>query len=203
MRAVKKVARIELEKCTGCGICQGVCPVLAVKVVQRRARVNEEQCLGCALCEQRCPEYAVEMVLRREPLTVGVDPGKFPRAEIEAICRAADLHPKQVICYCHRIRAEEVAAAILDGAATPEEVSAKTGVRTGCGILCINSVLRLLRGAGVMLTRAPGFQWYGMAINLAKIPEEVKAKYERYGYHIDDDIRIMSRIPLEGGEKDV
>ncbi len=202
MKVVKKLAQVDPEKCTGCGICQGLCPVLAIHVVDRRAQVREDQCLACALCEQRCPEYAITMTSRQEPLTVGIDAKKFPHEKIEAICKAAGLHPRQVICYCHRIRAEEVAAAILEGATTPEEVSAKTGVRTGCGILCINSVLRLLRGAGLSLTRSPGFQWYGLSINLADIPEDVKERYDNFGCRIEDDARIMARIPSKGGDAD-
>jgi bacterioferritin-associated ferredoxin len=53
------------------------------------------------------------------------------------------LQSEQVLCYCTGTRAEEVAAAILGGADTPEKISSQTGIRTGCTIECIQTILRL------------------------------------------------------------
>ena len=57
----------------------------------------------------------------------------------------AHMYPDQVICYCHRVQAKEIAAAILQGARTPEDISRLTGARTGCGTLCITGMIRLLK----------------------------------------------------------
>lgn len=194
MKVVRKLARVDAGKCTGCGTCKAVCPVLAIDIVQKVARVDESRCLACNNCEQRCPEHAIQMVARDKFLTVGVDPSEVDRREIERICAAARLHPEQVVCYCLRTRADEIVAAILKGAKTPEEVSQMTGVRTGCAVLCIHSVLRLLKAAGIQPERPKGFQWYGGLITLWDIPDDVKEKYASCGYHIDEDREIMARV---------
>lgn len=205
MKVVRRIARVDVAKCTGCGTCKAVCPVLAVDVVQKVARVDESLCLACSNCEQRCPEHAIEMVPRERVLTVGVDPAEVDRKEIERICAAAHIHPEQVICYCLRTRADEVVAAILKGARTPEEVSQMTGVRTGCAVLCIHSVLRLLKAAGIQPERPKGFQWYGGLVTLWDIPNDVKERYASCGYHIDEDTEIMRRVypVVEEGEPGV
>ncbi len=202
MKTVWRVARVDAGKCTGCGTCRAVCPVLAIEVVGKVARVDEAQCLACSNCEQRCPEHAIEMAARGAPITVGVDPSEVDQDAIKRICAAAHIHPEQVVCFCLRTRADEVVAAILKGAATPEEVSRMTGVRTGCAVLCIHSVLRLLQAAGIRPRRPRGFQWYGGLITLWDIPDHVKEKYASAGYHIDEDREIMARVypaPVEEG----
>jgi len=54
----KAVAVIDSEKCTGCGICEDVCPVRAIKV-EGHAIVNPEMCTGCAVCVAQCPQNAI------------------------------------------------------------------------------------------------------------------------------------------------
>jgi len=69
---------IDLEKCTGCGVCGGLCPVNAVDsfnegLSQRAAAyiqypqavplvfaIDREKCIGCGLCENLCLADAVE-----------------------------------------------------------------------------------------------------------------------------------------------
>jgi len=52
-------ARIDLEKCTGCGECELICPVGAIEIKHGHAVVNDE-CIGCRACECCCPEQAIE-----------------------------------------------------------------------------------------------------------------------------------------------
>jgi len=54
----KAVAVIDSEKCTGCGICEDVCPVGAIEVSEQ-AVVNAELCTGCGLCVGECPNNAI------------------------------------------------------------------------------------------------------------------------------------------------
>ena len=84
-----------------------------MKRVTIMAHVAPDICRGC-------PFHAITMVKREEPFTVGVDVSRFDAAKILALCEKAHFHPQQVLCYCVGVRAEEVAAAILDGADTPE-----------------------------------------------------------------------------------
>ncbi|GAW91024.1 4Fe-4S binding protein [Calderihabitans maritimus] len=195
MKVVNLLAQVDAEKCIGCKTCERVCPVLAVKIVDRVAVVDEERCRGCAACEQRCPQYAVTMVKRAEPLVVKVDLEGLDYKEIASLCRKANFNPEQIICYCTATRAEEVAAAILRGAKTPEEISLVTGVRTGCKVECIQPVLRLLRAAGINPEPpAKGWQWYGITVTAWEVPAEVKEKHGKRGFYFDEDIKVLDQV---------
>ncbi|MBN2545662.1 MAG: EFR1 family ferrodoxin [Spirochaetes bacterium] len=48
------------EKCTGCGICQKLCPVYNIEMVNSRP-VWSDKCEGCFACLHWCPEKAVQI----------------------------------------------------------------------------------------------------------------------------------------------
>ena len=121
MKRVTIMAHVAPDTAVDAGSAK-VCPVYAIHVTNRKAAVEEPDCRGCANCADRCPFHAITMVKREEPFTVGVDVSRFDAAKILALCEKAHFHPQQVLCYCVGVRAEEVAAAILDGADTPEEI---------------------------------------------------------------------------------
>jgi len=202
MRIVNQVAVIDEEKCTGCGTCVKLCPVEAIslekKAGKRLAFVDNEICLACTICFSRCPEHAVKMVKRESPLRVGVDIEAVSEKEIAEICQAAHMLPEQIVCYCHRVTAREIAAAIIQGAKTPEDISRATAARTGCGVLCISGVIRLLRAAGIELNKAPGYQWYGAKVAIWDIPLELQKKYPEY--YLAEDLRDMDNL-FSGGDK--
>jgi predicted Fe-Mo cluster-binding NifX family protein/ferredoxin len=58
------VAVVLPEKCTGCGICEDVCPANAVKV-NGQAIVNAEACTGCAVCVMECPNGAIILAQKK------------------------------------------------------------------------------------------------------------------------------------------
>ncbi|HHW06199.1 MAG TPA: 4Fe-4S binding protein [Clostridia bacterium] len=202
MKVVNLLATIDAEKCRGCKTCEKVCPVLAIKVENRKAIVDADRCRGCAACEQRCPDYAVIMVKREQPILVQVDVAAVDYSQIEELCRRAKLNPEQIICYCTATRAEEVAAAVLQGAKSPEEISFLTGARTGCKVECIQPILRLLEAAGIKPEPPKdGWQWYGRTVTVWEIPEEVKRKYASRGFYFDEDIQLLDRVvaaPVQG-----
>lgn len=202
MKEVNLLAVVDAEKCRGCKTCEKVCPVLAIKVENRKAIVDVDRCRGCAACEQRCPDYAVIMVKRDEPILVQVDVEAVDYSQIEELCRRAKLNPEQIICYCTATRAEEVAAAILQGAKSPEEVSFLTGARTGCKVECIQPILRLLEAAGIKPEPPKdGWQWYGRTVTVWEIPEEAKRKYASRGFYFEEDIKLLDRVvaaPVQG-----
>jgi uncharacterized Fe-S center protein len=46
--------RIEKEICSGCGICQEVCPAEAIKIHSGHAEIIPDQCTGCGQCITVC-----------------------------------------------------------------------------------------------------------------------------------------------------
>lgn len=52
---------VDKEKCIGCGICEGVCPVTAISMVDGKAEINPEICIKCGACESACPVNAIKI----------------------------------------------------------------------------------------------------------------------------------------------
>ncbi|WP_366924352.1 4Fe-4S binding protein [Metallumcola ferriviriculae] len=194
MRVVTMLAQVDEQKCNGCSTCKKICPTLAIEIVNKKSVVDGDKCRGCGNCNQRCPEGAVIMVKREEPFTVYVDPQTVSREKIEEICQKARINPEQIICYCTTTRAEEVAAAIIKGADSPEQISLQTGIRTGCKVECIQPILRLLEAAGVTPKRPDGYQWYGRTPTVWEISDAVKEKYSQRGFYFDEDIKLLDEV---------
>ncbi len=54
-------AKIDHEKCDGCGTCVEVCPSEAIKIENEKAVVDEEECVECETCVDECPNNAISM----------------------------------------------------------------------------------------------------------------------------------------------
>ena len=52
-------AKVDPEKCEGCGDCVEACPSDAIKVVEKKAVVQEADCIDCSACEDACPQKAI------------------------------------------------------------------------------------------------------------------------------------------------
>lgn len=62
MRYLRGVTTLELseEKCTGCGMCQEVCPHEVIKVQNGLAVVvDRDSCMECGACSRNCPDGAI------------------------------------------------------------------------------------------------------------------------------------------------
>ena len=57
---VKRYAVVDRLRCTGCRMCEQVCPVGAIRVTYI-AQVDKERCTGCGTCVQNCPQGAVSL----------------------------------------------------------------------------------------------------------------------------------------------
>ena len=53
------------DLCIGCGICESVCPFMAIKVVEKdgrkKAEVTNVKCKGCGVCASSCTMRAITM----------------------------------------------------------------------------------------------------------------------------------------------
>ena len=203
MKRVTIQAQVDPDACKGCKICGKVCPVYAIRYNDnKKAQIAADQCRGFANCADRCPFHAITMVKRDKPLLIQADVSRQDPEKIRALCEKAHFNPEQVLCYCVGVRAEEVAAAILDGARTPEAVSAVTGIRTGCTIECIQPLLRMLTAAGIELKPDPhGWQWYGETATAWTLPDDVKKKYNSRGFFFDEDRKLLDEIAKQKGDE--
>lgn len=203
MKVVSVLSEVDENKCDGCRICEWVCPTEAIVVNKVHiAKVDASICLGCENCASRCPQYAIEMVDLDKSKVVYVDYTRVPYDQIMKLCRKAHFNPQQVLCFCTGTRAREVAASILLGANTPEEISRNTGIRTGCTVECHQPILRLLRAADVKLGKAPGLQWYGITVTAWDISKEMAENPEYKQFHFDEDKKFMDSV-VESQNKEV
>lgn len=55
------------EKCTKCGLCQIVCPDMAIKHREDGFfEYDYDYCKGCGICANECPADAIEMILEEK-----------------------------------------------------------------------------------------------------------------------------------------
>lgn len=178
-KRVRMVAEIIPEKCTGCRLCEQVCPTVAIGMRPRRpdepgegrniAVLAPDACYNAQACVEICPDDAIEMVELEEPFYVEFPVETVSEDAVKALCRKAGFGRNMQICVCTDTKAGEIAAAVLGGAHSPEAVSLATGARTGCVELCLNPILHILACAGhAEAPRNPknGFQWYGRSATL-------------------------------------
>ena len=53
-------AQVDPESCTGCGVCESLCPMQAISV-QETAEVDLDRCIGCGVCVNGCEFEAVHL----------------------------------------------------------------------------------------------------------------------------------------------
>jgi len=58
---------LDMDRCTGCGICENLCPASIYKVEAGKSRIKEEKisyCFVCRACEVSCPTQAIAVIER-------------------------------------------------------------------------------------------------------------------------------------------
>jgi ferredoxin len=64
------IARVDRDKCVGCGRCAKSCQVNLISIVsdheEKHAVVDEDLCLGCGVCASVCAQSAITMEHRGE-----------------------------------------------------------------------------------------------------------------------------------------
>jgi NAD-dependent dihydropyrimidine dehydrogenase PreA subunit/bacterioferritin-associated ferredoxin len=181
-------AEVDDGACNGDRICDNVCPTGAIHFVNKKARVDPDKCVACLKCIDVCPESAVTLTPRSEPWVVGTDPSSVDQDQLAELCAKANLDPEQTVCLCNGIPAKEVAAAVLKGAESPEDVVLMTGVRVDCSMWCTTPVLRLLKANGIEVESAKGYRMYDIEPTVWDIPEEVAKNYPEYFLEEDADL---------------
>ena len=211
-KRVRMVARIVAEKCTGCRLCEQVCPTVAIAMRARQADepgkgrniavLSPEACYNAQACVEICRDDAIEMIELAEPFDVGFDLPPVDEEAVKALCRKSGYGRTMQICVCTDTRAGDIAAAILSGAHSPEAVSLATGARTGCVELCMNPILHMLACAGHGdAPRNPrnGFQWYGESATLwqhvrpdGTLPPEIHEAFPEFP--LDKEFGDMAKL---------
>lgn len=199
-KRVTMVAEIIGENCTGCRLCEQVCATVAITMRPRTedeigpgkniAIMHDEHCYNIQSCLEICPDEAIVMRELDEPFEVQVDTDSVDQAAVKDLCKKARLAPGTVVCPCTGTTMRELAAAVLHGASTPDELSRMTGVRTGCSELCLQPMFDVLAAGGhTDMPRNPktGFQWYGRAGDLfdqaqpdGTFSKEIEEKFSVY-----------------------
>ena len=54
-------AKVDQDKCTGCGVCVDICPVDAITMKDGKAVIDEDACIDCGVCVSECPVEAISM----------------------------------------------------------------------------------------------------------------------------------------------
>jgi electron transfer flavoprotein alpha subunit len=73
----RNVAEIIQDKCIGCQLCVGECPVAAIHIEADVAKIDPEVCIGCGRCFNVCPVDAVIFEKSKKKQLTGV--GQKPR----------------------------------------------------------------------------------------------------------------------------
>jgi NAD-dependent dihydropyrimidine dehydrogenase PreA subunit len=90
---------VDGEKCAGCGVCEDVCPVEAVRVSDGVACIDQYRCNECEACVEACPNQAILVVI--EP------------AEEKAISLREQPAPEVALAEPHRTKVVPVVGAAL------------------------------------------------------------------------------------------
>jgi len=166
------LAEVDEQKCTGCKQCEPVCPAAAIKLIEKKAIIDGDRCIDCQSCIDRCKkENAISRVPRPSEVIRWVDHADLDQMEIKTFCVKAGILPHMPVCGCTRTTGQEVVAAILKGAKTPEDICALTGLRSGCGIYCATRIFQLLEACGIEVENPPDRRWIKLTLSLADLPE--------------------------------
>jgi len=59
---MRRIVRVDDEKCNGCGLCSIICPLKIVSIENGKAVLDEDLCDGLGGCVRKCPQEAMSLV---------------------------------------------------------------------------------------------------------------------------------------------
>jgi len=195
MKTVNYEIEVVTANCTGCYLCEHICPTGAIVMQGPKssalAVVDNDKCVACFRCVDICDDDALLAPKREMPLLVGTDPKSVPETDILDLCHRAEIDPDKMVCPCSMTGAREVAAAILSGAHTMEDVALNTGVQSGCLMYCFAPTHRLLKTfMGVAPTPSSKNKFYDTSYVPSDIPAGVAEKYPQF--YIAEEIQALA-----------
>lgn len=96
---IRKIIKIDEEKCTGCGLCAEACHEGAIEIIDGKARVTrEDYCDGLGDCLPACPTNAITFEEREAPAynEAAVLAAKQRKAGAALPCGCPGTHSKSI-----------------------------------------------------------------------------------------------------------
>ena len=184
--------KIDDTLCKVCRKCENICPAAAIAFQKehKKMSVDGERCIDCQRCMDACRYNAITMLPRTRDFVLSINVAELDQDKIKVICNKIGLMPGEAVCACTFITAQELAGAILKGAKSPEDISAMTGIRRGCGIYCLANIFKILDAGGVDQKDYNKSNLYHHPLSPLDIPEQqlkkINAEYPQY--HLMDDV---------------
>jgi ferredoxin/bacterioferritin-associated ferredoxin len=201
VKLVNYEIEVVAESCTGCYYCERACPTAAITMVGPRkealAVVDNSRCIACMRCIDSCDDDAMFARERAEPFEIGFDLSSADPVAVRDLCRAAQLDLEQLVCVCSGSPAKEVAAAILAGATTFEDLALETGVQSGCLMYCSVPIRRLLTAHHGSAEATSKVRRYPVTLALLEVPASVGAAYPLFELEKEQAARRAALDELE------
>lgn len=99
--------RVELNKCTSCGICVRTCREGAIKPLKEKISFDFSRCIYCGDCIRVCPADAIEGEKKGYTIFVGGNVGRHPRFADKIVTFSDEETVFKIINNCIRVFEDE------------------------------------------------------------------------------------------------